>query len=111
MNTTVNNCKVLISWNAPTSIKTAFSVEVESELGVFHQVDTYCEPAALDATRCVLGQERLFVEPFSLKKGDMVIARVTAVNSVGRSLPSLPNNSGGRLGNEVSQITNLKITR
>ena len=99
--TTNSGTNVIISWS-PLSANGAtiseYLIEIQQQAGTTYTSDlTNCDGASSSVilnTQCTIPMATLTSSPYFLVQGDLVVARVTAKNSVGWNAASSDNTSG-----------------
>jgi len=103
--TSLTGALVTVTWAAPAANGAAlqsYVVELQGKAGGWHLETTDCDgadPAVQSATACTIPQSTL-TDPagaFQLERGDLVAARVSAVNQLGSSAPSPANAAGAHI--------------
>ena len=92
--TAVSGYDVLISWAAPTDGGlpiTGYEVVIKNQAGVYVLEETYC---SVSVTSCSVPLLTLQDSPYELELGDLVQARIRAVNLIGVSIDSSHNTDG-----------------
>jgi hypothetical protein len=104
---------VTVSWTAPASngmAITAYVVEIQGAAGGWHLETTDCDGAdstIVTSASCTIPQATLQAGSFVLLKGDLVSARVSAINVLGTGAPSAANTAGARIQSLPSAPTGL----
>lgn len=92
---------VVIDWLAPhdgSQTITEYLVEIaNADGGSYFEEDTNCSGSDPSVHQCVIPMSALTQSPFNLSFDQLVVVRVTAVNSYGPSTPSLVNTQGARI--------------
>jgi titin len=92
--TTISGLDVAISWTAPSAGGlpiTQYKVYIRSSISTFELDSASCNVAV---TTCSVPLLTLQASPFDLALGDLVQARIRAVNLVGESVDSSQNTAG-----------------
>ena len=95
--TAVDGLGVKLTWDAPATGGrpiTGYRVYIRAQDGTFKLEETHC---SVSATECSVPLLELQQSPFNLVQGDLVQAKVRAVNSIGESLDSSQNTDGARI--------------
>lgn len=95
----VDPTEVLISWQVlPSSIDgglplNSYKIEILTSISSFIEAPgcSGSDPLVMSNLSCNVELLSLLAAPFNLKQGDKIQARVTAINSIGPSLPSAIN--------------------
>jgi hypothetical protein len=103
--TALAGATVTITWAAPADNGApilSYVVEIQGSAGDWLLETTDCDgadPATRDAASCSLPQATLTdpAGPFRLSRGELVVARVAAANTLGQGDPSPPNSVGARI--------------
>ena len=97
----VAGSKVKIDWTPPNprgDSVTSYKITIKTKTGTYLEDTTNCDGTnalIVAQTFCEIPLSRLQEPGFtSLSQGDLVVAQVTATNSLGTSLPSTPNTAG-----------------
>lgn len=98
--TSISGLHVKIDWTAPSSNAatiTSYRVEIKAKDNSFKQETIACDGSKstiISATECLIPLTTLIGSNFLLERGNLVVARVTATNIIGTSLPSPLNTTG-----------------
>lgn len=77
----------------------SYKIEVLTSEGVYEE-SAECDgtdPTVMTNLECKISIVSLLESPFTLAQGELVQVRVTAVNSIGGSVPSIPNSVGAEI--------------
>jgi hypothetical protein len=96
---------VRIDWAPPAANGAPiqyFTIEIRDKSGEWHEETTFCDGADPDTkstTACTVPLSTLTAPSgnFQLRRGDLVVARVTATNQLGAGEASSPNVAGARV--------------
>jgi len=103
--TTLVGSTVTVAWGAPAANGApilSYVIEIQDSAGGWQLETTDCDgadPATLSAASCTIPQSTLTspTGSFQLERGDLVVARVAAVNQLGQGDPSPANSDGARI--------------
>ena len=104
---------VFIQWIAPhdgSEALTEYLIEIRNVGEVnFFEDDDNCDGDDPSVTQCLIPMDTLTLSPFNLGFNNLVVARVTAINSYGSSVPSELNTDGARIRRKPSKIASVNV--